>query len=137
MTAVGQAVNAAEHRRYRPQACTSCNQEHHKDLVFDRLGRGTPPRICPVIMPGRETTPVAAIELMVGISALRSASRITGAAATSLVALGFDTGATAHEARRQSIETQANTGHTVAQNHAEQRYRIAWIVPGIWPQRGQ
>jgi len=34
---------------------------------------GTPPRICPVIIPGRETTPVADIELMVGISALRSA----------------------------------------------------------------
>ena len=31
---------------------------------------GTPPRIYPVIMPGKETTPVADIELMVGISAL-------------------------------------------------------------------
>jgi hypothetical protein len=33
----------------------------------------TPPRICPVIMPDIETTPVADIELMVGISAPRSA----------------------------------------------------------------
>ena len=42
---------------------------------------GTPLRICPVIIPGSETRPVADIELMVGISALRSASRVTGAAA--------------------------------------------------------
>jgi len=39
VTAVGKAVNAAEHRRYCPQACAPCNQEHHEDLVFDRLGR--------------------------------------------------------------------------------------------------
>ena len=86
MTPVSEPVDAAEHGSYRPQTGTSGDQKHHEDLVFDRLSRGTPPRICPVIMPGRETTPVAAIELTVGISALRSASRITGAAANCLVA---------------------------------------------------
>ena len=40
MTPVSEAVNAAEHRRYRPQARAACNQEHHEDLVFNRLGRG-------------------------------------------------------------------------------------------------
>ena len=40
MTPVDEAVNAAEHRRYRPQARAACNQEHHEDLVFNRLGRG-------------------------------------------------------------------------------------------------
>jgi len=59
MTPVGEAVNAAQHRRYRPQARAA----------------GTPPRICPVIMPGRETRPVTDIELMVGISALRQPPR--------------------------------------------------------------
>src|SRR6516162_4981453 len=39
VTPVGEAVNAAEHRRYRSQACATRNQEHDKDLVFD-LGRG-------------------------------------------------------------------------------------------------
>jgi hypothetical protein len=86
VTRVGEAVNAAEHRRYRPQTRTPCDQEHHEDLVFDRLGRGHPAENLSGIMPGRETTPVADIELMVGISALRSASRIIGAAATCLVA---------------------------------------------------
>ena len=89
MTPVGQTVNAAEHCRYRPQARTSCNQEHDEDLVFDRFGRGHPAEDLPshhARMPGRETTPVTDIELMTGISALRSASRVTGAAATRLVA---------------------------------------------------
>ena len=86
MTAVGKAVNAAEHRRYCPQACTPCNQEHHEDLYLTASAGGTPPRICPVIMPGKETTAVTDIELMTGISALRSASRVTGPAATCLVA---------------------------------------------------
>ena len=73
MTPVGEAVDATEHRCYRAQSCAPRNHEHNEDLVFDSLCRGTPPRICPVIMPGRETTPVADIELMVGINALRSA----------------------------------------------------------------
>jgi hypothetical protein len=37
--------------------------------------KGTPPRICPVIMPGRETTPVTEIELMTGISATKHLAR--------------------------------------------------------------
>ena len=56
------------------------------DAIKTSLCAASPPRICPVIMPGRETTPVADIELMVGISALRSASRVTGATASCLVA---------------------------------------------------
>ena len=39
MTPVGEPVNAAEHRHDRTQARSACNQEHDKDLVFDRLGR--------------------------------------------------------------------------------------------------
>ena len=42
MTPIGEAVNAAEHRCYRSQACATRNQEHDEDLVFDRLGRGHP-----------------------------------------------------------------------------------------------
>ena len=71
MTPVGEAVDTAEHRRYRAQACAPRNHEHDEDLVFDRLCRGYPAK--DLIMPGRETTPVADIELMVGINALRSA----------------------------------------------------------------
>ena len=73
MTPVGEAVDTTKHRRYRAQACAPRDQEHGEDLDLTASAGGTPPRICPVIMPGRETTPVADIELMVGISALRSA----------------------------------------------------------------
>jgi len=37
-------------------------------------------------MPGKDTKPVADMELIVGINALRSASRVTGAAASQRVA---------------------------------------------------
>ena len=39
MAPVGEAVNAAEHCRYRPQTRTPRNQKHHEDLVLDRLRR--------------------------------------------------------------------------------------------------
>ena len=86
MASVGETVNAAEYRHYRPNPVPPAIRNITRIWYLTASTGGTPPRICPVIMPGRETTPVADIELMVGISALRSASRITGAAAICLVA---------------------------------------------------
>ena len=47
MPRVGEAVNATEHRRYRPQARTPCNEEHNEYLVLDRLGRRHPTQNLP------------------------------------------------------------------------------------------
>ena len=55
MPRIGEAVDLAEYRGYRPETGTARNQEHDQDLVFDRLTGGIPLRICPVIIPGRET----------------------------------------------------------------------------------
>jgi hypothetical protein len=73
MTPVGEGVDTAERRRYRAQAGAPAI------WYLTASAGGTPPRICPV-MPGRETTAV------VVIIALRSASRVTGATASCLVA---------------------------------------------------
>ena len=40
MPRIGQAVDAAEYRRCRPETGTARNQEHDQDLVFDRLDGG-------------------------------------------------------------------------------------------------
>jgi hypothetical protein len=37
---IGQAVDAAEYRGYRPETGTARDQEHDQDLVFDRLDGG-------------------------------------------------------------------------------------------------
>ena len=86
MTGVRETVDTAKHGRHRAQASAASNQEHDEDLIFDGLSGRHPAEICPVIMPGKETTPVAAIELITGISALRSAPRVTGAVAACLEA---------------------------------------------------
>src|SRR3954451_17996228 len=83
---VGQAINAAEHGGHGPKTGASGNQEHDQDLVFDRFGRRYSAEDLTGHHAGKKTSPVAAIELMVGISALRSASRVTGVAAIHLVA---------------------------------------------------
>ena len=73
MTPVGEAVDTTEHGRYRPRPVPPAIRNMTRIWYLTASAGGTPPRICPVIMPGRETTPVADIELIVGISALRSA----------------------------------------------------------------
>ena len=40
MPRIGQAVDAAEYRGYRPETSTARNQEHDQDLVFDSLDWG-------------------------------------------------------------------------------------------------
>jgi hypothetical protein len=37
---IGEAIDAAEYRGYRPETGTARNQEHDQDLVFDGLDRG-------------------------------------------------------------------------------------------------
>ena len=49
--------------------------EHHEDLGFDHSARGVPLRICPVIMPGRETVSLAPRELMTADAPFRSLLR--------------------------------------------------------------
>jgi hypothetical protein len=47
-------------------------QEHHEDLVFDRLGQRHPAENLSGHHARKKTTPVTDIELITGISALRS-----------------------------------------------------------------
>src|ERR1043166_2110897 len=73
MTPVGQAEDAAKHRCYGSQTRTPAIRNITSIWYFTASPGGTPPRICPVIMPGKENRPVADMELIVGINALRRA----------------------------------------------------------------
>ena len=72
VTPIGQAVDTTQHRRYRAQSSAPAIRNMTRIWYLTASAGGTPLRICPVIMPGKETTPVADIELMVGFNALRS-----------------------------------------------------------------
>ena len=48
---------------------------------------------------------------------------------------GLDRGALAVHLAGQRVEPQGHAGHGVAQDHAEQRDRIARVIPGIPPAR--
>src|SRR5436190_21973411 len=79
MTIVGQEFCACKNCGERPEAGSAADQKHDQQLVFDSIRRSAPAKICLVIMPGRATSPIAAIALMVGIKPLRNASRTLGA----------------------------------------------------------
>ena len=98
-----------------------------RSWYFTASEGSTPARIWPVIIPGSATMPVAAIALTIGMKPLRSAWRTTGPhRAPERLAeheLGLDrSGLPAHR-RRERMETEADPGHRIAEDHAEQRDR--------------
>jgi hypothetical protein len=86
MTGVRQTVDTPKHGGHRAQASAASNQEHDEDLIFDGLSGTHPAENLPCHHARQRDDASRGIELMTGISALRSAPRVTGAVAACLEA---------------------------------------------------
>ncbi len=135
MALVGEKHHRAHARGYDRHAGRARNQEHDHDLILGGRHRIDAARIWPVIMPGRDTMPVAAMAVRIGIKPVVRARFRTASSASKRVA---------PRARRASMEVRSRDAdcvdvveheacarQRVAQHHAEDRQDVTGRVPGI------